>query len=124
VTADGFDNLRSLIDPKRRLALGRHNRARPRNAHGRWALLLAGEQRQGDAELFARQLLARWGIVSRDVAKRETVSPPWRDVLVALRRLEAQGEIRGGRFVASQIGEQFAHPDAVDVLRAVRRIAV
>ncbi|HXW52093.1 MAG TPA: hypothetical protein VEJ41_08900, partial [Candidatus Acidoferrales bacterium] len=121
VTADGFDNLRSLINPKRRLALGRRNRVRPRNAPGRWALLVAGERPSGDAEAFAQQLLARWGIVSRDIVRAETAAPPWRDILVALRRLEARGEIRGGRFIASQIGEQFAHPDAVDLLRAVRR---
>ena len=74
-------------------------------------------------EAFARQMLTRWGILSRDVAKRETVAPPWRDLLVALRRLEAQGEIRGGRFVSASIGEQFALPEAVDLLRTVRGAA-
>ena len=120
VTADGFDNLRALIDPKRRLALGRRNMARPRNAAGRWALLPA-HAHSSDAEAFARQLLERWGVVSRDIARRETVAPAWRDLLVALRRLEDQGEIRGGRFIESHVGEQFARPDAVDLLRSVRR---
>ncbi len=120
VTADGFDNLRALIDPKRRLALGRRNLARPRNAAGRWALLPA-HTHPPDAEAFARQLLLRWGVVSRDVARRETVAPPWRDLVVVFRRLEAQGELRGGRFVASHVGEQYAHPDAIDMLRSVRR---
>ena len=123
VTADGFDNLRALIDPKRRLALGRRNMVRPRNAPGRWALLPSSRGQRVDVEAFVRQLLARWGIVSRDVVKRETVAPPWRDLLVALRRLEAQGEIRGGRFVSASIGEQFALPEAVDLLRAVRGAA-
>ncbi|MBV8163640.1 MAG: DEAD/DEAH box helicase, partial [Candidatus Eremiobacteraeota bacterium] len=120
VTADGFDNLRSLIDPKRRLALGRRNAARPRNAAGRWALLATRSQ-PADVEAFARQLLLRWGVLSRDVVRRENVAPAWRDLLVCLRRLEAQGEIRGGRFVASHVGEQYALPEAIDLLRAVRR---
>src|SRR5579872_3730697 len=120
VTADGFDNLRALINPKRRLALGRHNRARPRNALGRWALLRTGSHTR-DAEAVARQLLKRWGIVFRDVVvDNEGIAPPWRDLLVVLRRLESQGEIRGGRFVSSFVGEQFASPDAIALLRATR----
>ncbi len=70
---------------------------------------------------FARQLLQRWGIVFRDLAARETLSPPWRDLLVELRRMEARGEIRGGRFAQAFVGEQFALPEALDLLRAVRR---
>ncbi|HEV2037655.1 MAG TPA: hypothetical protein VGQ96_03525, partial [Candidatus Eremiobacteraceae bacterium] len=120
VTADGFDNLRALIDPKRRLALGRRNMSRPRNALGRWALL-ASTTHATNVEAFAQQLLLRWGIVFRDVTKRETAAPPWRDLLVVFRRLEAQGEIRGGRFVSSYVGEQFALADAIDLLRLVRR---
>jgi ATP-dependent Lhr-like helicase len=120
VTADGFENLRSLIDEKRRRGEGRGRRARPRNAAGRWALL-GPRAAAPDAELFARQLLSRWGIVFRDLLARETLAPPWRDLLVALRRMEARGEIRGGRFVAAFSGEQFARPEAVDLLRAVRR---
>jgi ATP-dependent Lhr-like helicase len=57
----------------------------------------------------------------RDVAVRETAAPPWRDLLVCLRRLESRGEIRGGRFVSAFIGEQFALPEALDLLRAIRR---
>jgi ATP-dependent Lhr-like helicase len=66
-------------------------------------------------------LLARWGVVFRDVVKRETLAPPWREILAALRRMEARGEIRGGRFVAGYVGEQYALPDAIDALRAARR---
>jgi len=123
VTADGFDNLRSLIDPKRRLALGRKNLKRPRNAVGRWALL-PSKAKAVNVEAFARQLLLRWGIIFRDVAKEESVAPPWRDLLVVFRRLEAQGEIRGGRFVSSFIGEQFASSDALALLRSIRRSPV
>jgi ATP-dependent helicase Lhr and Lhr-like helicase len=74
-----------------------------------------------NVEAFARQVLARWGVVSRDITRRESVVPPWRDLLVVLRRLEAQGEIRGGFFIASQIGEQFALPEAIELLRATKR---
>jgi ATP-dependent Lhr-like helicase len=66
-------------------------------------------------------LLARWGVLFRDLLARETLAPPWRDLLPVLRRKEAQGEIRGGRFVAGFSGEQFALPEALDLLRAVRR---
>src|SRR5690606_4197887 len=71
-------------------------------------------------EAFARQLLARWGVVFRDLTARETLAPSWRDLLKVLRRLEARGEIRGGRFVAGFLGEQFARPEAIDLLRALR----
>ena len=74
-----------------------------------------------DVEACARRLLGRWGIVFRDVVARETLAPPWREILGALRRLEARGEIRGGRFVAGYVGEQYALPEAIDALRAARR---
>lgn len=139
VTADGFDNLRALIDPKRRRGEGRFRTVRPRHAAGRWALLapvladraevgsvavanVTDEARRGKrAEAYARQLLARWGVVFRDLLRRESLMPRWRDLLAALRRMEARGEIRGGRFVAGFVGEQFARPDAVELLRMVRR---
>ncbi len=57
----------------------------------------------------------------RDLIARESLAVPWRDVLWAFRRMEARGTIRGGRFVAGFSGEQYAHPDAIDVLRAVRK---
>jgi ATP-dependent Lhr-like helicase len=72
-------------------------------------------------ERFARQLLLRWGVLLRDVLVRETLSPPWRDLLPILRRLEARGEVRGGRFVSGFTGEQFARPEALELLRAIRR---
>jgi ATP-dependent helicase Lhr and Lhr-like helicase len=119
VTADGFDALRSLSDAKRRLG-EKGLRARPRSSSGRWTLMQAATERI-DREAFARRLLARWGVVFRDVIARESLAPPWRELLVALRRMEARGEIRGGRFVAGFVGEQFALPEAVDALRAARR---
>jgi len=134
VTADGFENLRALVDEKRRRGEGRGRHARPRHAVGRWALLRdsvgqafvpaippgAPPEPQA-AEAFARQLLRRWGVAFRDLLARESLAPAWRDLLVALRRMEARGEIRGGRFVAGFVGEQFALPEAVELLRAVRR---
>ena len=108
VTADGFENLRALLDPKRRRGEGRSRTARPRHAPGRWALLRHTEPSpDGNAAAFARQLLARWGVVFRDVATREPLAPAWRDLLVELRRMESRGEIRGGRFIASFIGENY-----------------
>jgi ATP-dependent helicase Lhr and Lhr-like helicase len=122
VTADGFENLRSLVDPKRRRGEGKGRNARPRHAAGRWALLRTGaEQPRVSSEAFANQLLLRWGVVFLDLLARETLAPSWRDLLVVLRRLEARGEIRGGRFVAGLVGEQFARPEAIDLLRAMRR---
>ena len=119
VTADGFDALRSLIDAKRRLG-EKGLRARPRSSSGRWTLLTSATERI-DAEAFARRLLERWGVVFRDIVARETLAPPWRELLRALRRLEARGEIRGGRFVSGYVGEQFALPEAIEALRATRR---
>jgi ATP-dependent Lhr-like helicase len=121
VTADGFENLRALLDPKGR-GEGKGRSARRRHAPGRWALLRhAGAAADGNTETFVRQLLARWGVLFRDVAVREPLAPAWRDLLVVLRRMESRGEIRGGRFVAAFIGEQFALPEALDALRAIRR---
>ena len=122
VTADGFENLRSLVDPKRRRGEGRGRSARPRHAAGRWALLRHAMQPAPTShEAFANQLLLRWGVVFRDLLARETLAPAWRDLLVVLRRMEARGEIRGGRFVGGLVGEQFARPEAIDLLRAMRR---
>jgi ATP-dependent helicase Lhr and Lhr-like helicase len=92
-------------------------------AAGRWSLLPAADVAQIDAEASARQLLARYGVVFRDLLARESGLPPWRELLVALRRLEARGEIRGGRFVHGFVGEQFALPEALDELRGVREPA-
>ena len=71
----------------------------------------------------AQQLLCRYGVVFRDLLVREVALPPWRELVQCLRRLEARGEIRGGRFVGGLAGEQFALPEAVGTLREVRRQA-
>jgi ATP-dependent Lhr-like helicase len=119
VTADGFDNLRALLDPKRRQ--GREKMRRPRHGAGRWSLLVSRRVEINPAEQAARQFLRRYGVVFRDLLARESLSPPWRDLLVQYRRMEFQGEIRGGRFVDGFVGEQFALPEAVESLRAMRR---
>jgi ATP-dependent Lhr-like helicase len=124
VTADGFDNLRSLIDPKRRAGQGSGRSTRPRHSAGRWALLHADEvvDRPRAVEAACWMLLRRYGIVVRDLLAREANLPPWRELLMAFRRLEDRGEIRGGRFVDGFLGEQFALPVAVDSVRALRKL--
>jgi ATP-dependent Lhr-like helicase len=130
--ADGFDQLRAIMDPRRRAATTETIGKRPsRSSAGRWSLLCeevhAGstaieEARRTDAALesFARMLLGRYGILFRDLLVRESNAPKWRDLLGILRRLEARGEIRGGRFISGFGGEQYALPEAVEFLRAVR----
>jgi len=112
-TADSFAGLRALLAPpdKRRDLI---------EAAGRWALLSA--EGHGDPEALARTLLRRYGVVFRALLARESRLPPWRDLVRIYRRLEARGEIRGGRFVAGFGGEQFAAADAVGRLRAVRKL--
>jgi ATP-dependent Lhr-like helicase len=132
MTADGFAAVRTLLAGRQtashRQWQGRRGLRRGAGGHaasgGRWSLLpRAGvvEDRDALAEAVAEQLLARWGVVFRDLMSRETLAIPWRDVLWALRRMEARGTVRGGRFVTGFTGEQYALPEAVDQLRAVRR---
>ena len=124
VTADGFDNLRSLIDPKRRAGQGSGRTSRPRHSSGRWALLYADPavERNRAVEATCWILLKRYGIVFHDLLARETNLPKWRELQMAFRRLEDRGEIRGGRFVDGFLGEQFALPVAVESLRATRKL--
>jgi ATP-dependent Lhr-like helicase len=155
VTADGFDNLRALLDPRRRRAEGKDRTKRPRHTLGRWTLLgmgggpaeapptaaiagggpaqgapptpivAGGGPAQGapptPTEPIARQLLRRYGVVFRDLLQRESLPLAWRDLLVCYRKMELRGLVRGGRFVSGFIGEQFALPDSVESLRALRR---
>ncbi len=134
VTADGFHAIRSLFSartrwerrqsPRRRgLRRGAGIRA---GAEGRWTLVppvTPVDDADLLAEAVAEQLLARWGVVVRDLLVRETLAVPWRELLWAFRRLEARGTIRGGRFVNGFVGEQYALPAAVEQLRAVRKAA-
>ncbi len=123
VTADGFDNLRSLIDPKRRAGQGSGRTSRPRHSAGRWAILHTDSAVERDRAIEATcwMLLKRYGVVFRDLLARESNLPKWRELQLAYRRLEARGEIRGGRFVDGFVGEQFGLPVAVESLRATRK---
>jgi ATP-dependent Lhr-like helicase len=113
VTADGFDNLRVLIE--RRTSKSRQA--------GRWSLLYPIElaDRAKAIEATCWMLLRRYGVVFRELLARETMVPKWRELCMAFRRLEDRGDVRGGRFVTGFIGEQFALPVAVESLRAIRR---
>ena len=131
--ADGFDQLRALMDPRRKAtAADTPAKRQTRTTAGRWSLLNEGpsltiepiaQARRTDAALesFARMLLARYGVLFRDLLARESNAPKWREILGLLRRLEARGEVRGGRFVTGFGGEQFALPEAVDSLREARK---
>jgi ATP-dependent Lhr-like helicase len=126
VTADGFENLRSLINPRRRNATGTPKLTRPRHTGGRWSLLYPGEgtARTKVVEATCWMLLRRYGVVFRETLARESNLPKWRELLIAFRRLEDRGEVRGGRFVNGFLGEQFALPEAVESLRAMRNLPV
>jgi ATP-dependent Lhr-like helicase len=148
VTSDSFSGLRALISPlarrprRARPRGGRPSRGVSSHVAGRWSLVREawgdgpGSPAQGETaaspadgerlreesvERLARQLLARYGVVVRRMLDREPLLPPWRELLRVLRRLEMRGEIRGGRFLQGAAGEQFALPEAVDLLRSVRR---
>jgi ATP-dependent Lhr-like helicase len=122
LTADGFDNLRALIDPRRRAGQGSGKSARPRHSTGRWSTLYSGESgdRARALEATCWMLLRRYGVVFRELLTRESILPKWREVLITLRRIEDRGEVRGGRFVSGFLGEQFALPVGVESLRAQR----
>jgi ATP-dependent Lhr-like helicase len=127
VTSDSFAGLRALLAPLQR---GRRpGRGARLEQAGRWALARRNlgsaslhEQKAAAIEHAARTLLLRYGVVFRRLLEREASwLPPWRDLLNVYRRLEARGEIRGGRFVAGFAGEQFALPGAAGKLREMRR---
>jgi len=133
--SDSFSGLRALLVPsgQRKPPAGMKRRGRVLSfdieSGGRWALINrtaprdSGEaSREAAVEYAARTLLARYGVVFwRLLTQEPGWLPPWRDLLRVYRRLEARGEIRGGRFVAGFSGEQFALPDAVGLLREIRR---
>jgi ATP-dependent Lhr-like helicase len=130
VTADSFSGLRALLTPsEKRKSLSGGRPSSRRSAYGvdtagRWALLETDQTTTGEerAEAIARVLLKRYGVVFRSLLARESRLPTWRELVMVYRRLEARGEIRGGRFVAGFGGEQFALPEAVGRLRAVRKL--
>ena len=129
VTSDSFAGLRALLVPSDRRRPIRGFRRRGRIAPfgvetaGRWSRVRPGSPLPEDqiAVAIAWQLLRRYGVVFRRLVARETLLAPWRDILRVYRRLEARGEIRGGRFVGGFSGEQYALAEAVGLLRAVRR---
>ncbi|MER3456014.1 MAG: DEAD/DEAH box helicase [candidate division GAL15 bacterium] len=125
VTGDGLGGMRALLSAARTRHYGRLRLVRGRllPPAGRWApwgqaLELAEPER---TERVAEQLLRRYGVVFREVLARERAAPPWRELARVYRRWEAQGRVRGGRFVSGFVGEQFALPEAVEALRAARR---
>jgi ATP-dependent helicase Lhr and Lhr-like helicase len=128
ITADGFAAIRALVtrDPNR----GRRSRKnRPRStgytSGGRWSLFpgaIARVEAATRAEHWAKLLLWRYGVMFRDLLAREGAAPPWGELVSVYRRWEAQGRVRGGRFVAGVAGEQFAAPDAVEELRRLRDV--
>jgi ATP-dependent Lhr-like helicase len=140
VMSDGFGAIRARVSgprgaqrPQRISRLGRTARSTAASA-GRWSLVPqvpepggdsgeSGDEFDGDdlAEAVAEQLLNRWGIVFRDVAVRDSLRVPWREVQWALRRLEHRGLVRGGRFVSGFSGEQYALPAAAEQLAHVRK---
>jgi len=130
ITSDGFAAMRRLATRGgRRHSLRTREPARRRRAAahglsggGRWSRFPAVPPKveaAERAERWARQLLARYGVMFRDLLARETCAPPWRELVFVYRRLEMAGEVRGGRFV-SRFGEQYALPSAVDRLRRLR----
>ncbi len=134
VTADGFGALRGLVSGvakrvQRRSRWSGSSRVRAQAALGRagsrWSLLQSAviEPEEDVVEARAAQLLRRYGVMLRELLAREPMAPPWGALVRTYRRAEARGEVRGGRFVAGLVGEQFALPEAVDALRAVHRRA-
>jgi ATP-dependent Lhr-like helicase len=114
VTCDSFGGLRWLIVPawQRKTAV---------RTGGRWSILRRESASTASIEFVARQLLRRTGVVFRKTLAREKLPLPWRDIVRTLRTLESRGEVRGGRFVAGFDGEQYALPEAVALMRALRR---
>ena len=118
VTADGFAGLRAFTGTSAR-------RLRAVAEAGRWSCVArrttdAGAV-EGGVEAVARTLLRRYGVAFKPLLARESFTVAWRDLRREFRRLEARGEVRGGRFVAGFTGEQYALPEAVETLRRVRR---
>ena len=126
-TSDSFAGLRALLVPTRHRESRRGRERRnpfDLSTAGRWGLtsrLPEDGNPEEDLEAYARVALARYGVVFRRLTERENTSPPWRDLVRVLRRMEARGEIRGGRFVNGVWGEQYALGEAVTLLRSIRR---
>jgi ATP-dependent Lhr-like helicase len=129
VTCDSFVGLRTLVMPSDKRNKLRRKHRDPIDDAGRWSLTrrprpvepAAGALAAPHVEHIARVLLRRWGVVFRKLLEREDGLPTWRELVYVLRRLEARGEVRGGRFVSGFSGEQFALPEAATALRKTAR---
>jgi ATP-dependent Lhr-like helicase len=118
IASDGFAGVRAVVR-----TLGGGLPRRPRDGAGRWSPVRIAPSpldREAAVETQARALVARYGVVFRRLLAREVNAAPWRALTAVYRRLEARGELRGGRFVSGMSGEQFAQPEAVERLREVR----
>ena len=124
VTADSLEALRQRINGNsnhgRRTSKTPHGKPLRRRGYSRWSLFEPVDPQADLVEPRARQLLRRYGVLCPELLAREPQGLRWRDLVRVLRRLEARGEIRGGRFVAGFVGEQFALPQAVPILRKVK----
>jgi len=127
ISADGFSAIRSLAQKKQaRPGRSRWGRRRPSPQYGqggRWTLFpgRVGEiKKEERLQAWAWQLLRRYGVLFKDLLSRESVAPSWYELVPILRRMEARGEARGGRFVGGVAGEQYAIPEAVELLRRPR----
>lgn len=127
IVSDSFAGLRALLVPAKYKLYGSRKTPFTMEQAGRWTLLhnsIIDEQKISDSEkleITARILLKRYGVMFRRLADRESIAPLWRDLVRVYRKLEARGEIRGGRFVEGMWGEQFALPEALTKLRAIRK---
>jgi ATP-dependent Lhr-like helicase len=114
VTCDSFAALRQMITPPSR-------RKRPVKSVGRWSMFRSNVHPETANEFLAKQVLQRTGVVFRKILEREKLPIGWAALARVYRGMELRGEVRGGRFVAGFSGEQFALPEAVELLRKVRR---
>jgi ATP-dependent helicase Lhr and Lhr-like helicase len=130
ITSDSFTGLRTLLVPdkyKTNAGAKRKDELFTMSYAGRWSLLQQGEKqedresKQEDLETIAWALLRRYGVVFRKLAERESLAPPWRELVRQFRTMEARGQIRGGRFVEGVWGEQFALPEAITELRSTKK---
>jgi ATP-dependent Lhr-like helicase len=129
VVSDSFAGLRALLTPgsRKTQAASRRKHRQPvydMASAGRWSILQRTTQSSTDPALteeVAWSLLKRYGVVFKRLLEREGIAVPWRVLLRVYHRLEARGDIRGGRFVGGISGEQFALPDAIGMLRSIRR---
>jgi ATP-dependent helicase Lhr and Lhr-like helicase len=137
ITSDSFTGLRALLTPASRRTHAAADRKRREAVYemssaGRWSIVNRGIEVRSDrgrvdsesVEKIARILLLRYGVVFKRLLEREGLMLPWRELLRIYHRLEARGEVRGGRFVAGISGEQFALPEAVGLVRSIRRAPV